>query len=126
MSKRKSKSLSSDGLDISKVLAEPVRIVQDGNSKKMAPYEAQLRQHLRKALVEKSIQSIKYLFGQATKHGVLKRPKTGRTCGVLIIPKWFPKDVQDEIFEYNPDKNERDWWQRAMKKLARHDNDKSK
>ena len=107
------------------MLAEPVRTVQGGKSKKMHPYEAQLLQHLRKALVDKSVLSMKYIFGQATKHGLLERPQAKRTCGVLIIPKWFPEDVQKEIFEYNPDENDRGWWQRAMKKLVRHLNDKS-
>jgi len=57
---------------------------------------------------------------------VIKRPEASRTSGVLIIPEWFPEDVKKEIFEYNPDENDRFWWQRAMKKLARHRDDKQK
>ena len=90
----------------------------------MPPYEAQLLQHLRKALVEKSVLSIKYLFAQATKYDIIKRPEASRTCGVLIIPEWFPEDVKKEIFEDNRDKNDRFWWQRAMRKLERHYDDK--
>lgn len=117
MSKRKSKSKGA--FDISGVLAAPVRAVENGKQKNMPPFEAEIRQHLAKALKNKCVVSMKYLFGQAARFGVIKKPTQGRTSGVVVIPKDIPESCQKEIFDWQPEPGQRDPWVRIVMIIAR-------
>jgi len=115
----KRKPSKNNPFDISEVLSAPVRAVENGRQKKMPVFEAEIRQHLAKALKNKCIASMKYLFGQAEKFNLIEEPKEGRTSGVLIIPKDVPDSYQDEIFGWRPEKDELDLWVRSAIILAR-------
>ena len=117
MSKRKSKSKGA--FDISGALAASVRAVENGKQKNMPPFEAEIRQHLAKALKNKCVVSMKYLFGQAARFGVIKKPTQGRTSGVVVIPKEIPENYQQEIFDWQPEAGQRDTWLRIALVIAR-------
>ena len=55
MSKGKTKSKMDRQIDIRAALEEPVRISQNGKAQKVAPFEAVVRQHLRRSLIDMSI-----------------------------------------------------------------------
>jgi hypothetical protein len=95
-------------IDIRAALEAPVRLKQGGETKSMPPYEATLRQHVKKALVDPSLPSIKFVIGEAEKHAVIERPKTKEHGGVFVVPKWLPDEAQREIFAYAPPAGERD------------------
>lgn len=117
MSRRQSKSKGA--FDISGALAAPVRAVENGKQKNMPPFEAEVRQHLTKALKNKCVVSMKYLFGQAARFGVIKKPTQGRTSGVVVIPKEIPESYQKEIFDWRPEHDQRDPWVRIAMIIAR-------
>jgi hypothetical protein len=99
-SRRGKRSAAADRqIDISGVLDAPVRYKQDGQIRSMPAYEATLRQHLRKALVNGSIASLKFLVARAKHHDIIKRPPPapGRG-GVFVVPKGLPDEVEREIF----------------------------
>ena len=56
MSKRKKTDAR---IDIRGALEAPLRLKQGGKTKSMPPYEAMLRQHTKKALVDRSLLSLK-------------------------------------------------------------------
>ena len=98
MRTRKSARRQSDQIDLSKALDAPVRIKCDGDIKSIDPYEAMLRQHVRKSLIKKSVASMKLLLGEAEKHKLIKEPKTAQSGGVFVVPKDLPEEIQREIF----------------------------
>ena len=122
MSKRK--PTNNEPFDISKILNAPVRAVENGQQKKMPVYEAEIRQHFKKALNNKNVISMKYLFEQAEKLGVLARPKEGRKSGVVVIPKELPDKYQDEIFGWRPKIDQRDPWSRIAGIIAKGFNER--
>jgi hypothetical protein len=63
---RKSTRRRSDQIDLTAALSAPVRIKRDGDTKAIDPYEAMLRQHVRKSLIEKCVASMKLLLGEVT------------------------------------------------------------
>ena len=103
--RRRAKS-ATDLIDIRSALEAPVRIKQDGAVRSLDPFEATLRQHLRKALVDKSIASMKFVLEQAERHQLIKRPPPPKTGGVFVIPKEVPDEVQSELFEWHPELEE--------------------
>lgn len=85
-------------IDLRAAIEAPVRIKQDGKVRAVDPYEATLRQHVRKALIDKKVPSIKYLFGEAEKHKLIKEPPPARQGGVFTVPKNLPEDIENQIF----------------------------
>jgi hypothetical protein len=65
-------------------------------------YEAMLRQHVRRSLVEKRIDSIEVVLGEAENHKLIKEPPPGPTGGVFIVPKNLPEAIERQIFD-DPD-----------------------
>lgn len=89
---------------INSLLEAPVKLKQGGEAQSMPAYEATLRQHVKKALVDQSLPSIKFVIGEAEKHGVIEQPPPPPEIGgVYIVPKWLPEEAQREIFEYHPE-----------------------
>lgn len=115
----KGKSKSKGAFDISGALAAPVRAVENGKQKNMPPFEAEVRQHLAKALKNKCVVSMKYLFGQAARFGVIKKPTQDRTSGVVVIPNEIPESYQKEIFDWRPEHDQSDSWVRIAMIIAR-------
>jgi hypothetical protein len=62
------------------------------------PYEAMLRQHVRKSLVEKSVPSMKLVLTEAEKHELIFQPPQ-RTNNTFVVPKNVPEDIQRQIFD---------------------------
>lgn len=100
--KKKPKTQADYRIDIRAALEGPVRIKRDGRVASVDPYEAMLRQSVRKSLVEKCVTSMKRVLGEAEKHKLIKEPPTAATGGVFIVPKELPEDVQRKIFD-DPD-----------------------
>ena len=89
-------------IDIRAALEGPVRIKRDGGITSVHPYEAMLRQNVRKSLIKKCVTSMKRVLGEAEKHKLIKEPPKAATGGVFIVPKDLPEDVQRKIFD-DPD-----------------------
>ena len=105
MTKRK----KTDGkIDIRAALEAPVKLNQGGHAKSMPPYEATLRQHVKKALIDRSLPSIKFVIGEAEKYDVIKRPPPPNRGGVFFVPKWLPEEAQKEIFDDQPEAGRQD------------------
>lgn len=102
---RKSARRPSDPIDLTAALKAPVRLKRDGEVKAIDPYEAMLRQHVRKSLIEKCVASMKLLLGEAEKHRLIKEPPPPISGGVFVVPKDLPEEIQKEIFAVpdNPD-----------------------
>lgn len=92
-------------IDLDAALNAPVRIKRDGKAKAIDPYEAMLRQHVRKSLLENCVASMKFLLGEADKHKLIKEPPRPTSGGVFVVPKDLPDEIQKEIFAVpdNPD-----------------------
>lgn len=101
-SKKKPKVKTDYQIDIRAALEDPVRIKRDGGIKSVDPYEAMLRQNVRKSLVDKCVTSMKRVLGEAEKHKIIKEPPPAATGGVFIVPKELPEDIQRQIFD-DPD-----------------------
>jgi hypothetical protein len=86
-------------IDIREALEAPVRVKRDGASRPIDPYEAMLRQHVRKSIVEKCVASIKLVLGEAEKHKLIKEPPPAATGGVFIVPKNLPESIERQIFD---------------------------
>lgn len=95
---RKAQPGSDGQIDLSAALEAPVRIKRDGEVKAIDPYEAMLRQHVRKSLVEKCVASMKLVLGEAAKHKLIKVQPPPIEGGVFVVPKDLPEDIQQEIF----------------------------
>ncbi len=95
-------------IDIRNALEAPLHLKKDGVSRTMSAYEATIRQHLNKAIVKRSIQSLKFIFDEAEKHDVIEKPKPPLKGGVFIVPKELPNDLQREIFDYQPEQGTRE------------------
>ena len=102
---RRSARRQSDQIDLTSALNAPVRMKRDGETKAIDPYEAMLRQHVRKSLIEKCVASMKLLLGEAEKHRLIKEPQPPISGGVFVVPKDLPEEIQKEIFAVpdNPD-----------------------
>lgn len=97
--RKKPASLAVDQIDIRDALEGPVRIKRDGGAKPVDPYEALLRQHVRKSLVERSVASIKLVL---ERHKIIKQPSPPIDGGIFIVPKDLPDEIQRQIFDYDP------------------------
>ena len=60
-----------------------------------------LRQHLRKAIVDKSVPSIKLILDQAEKHDVIAKPTPPLRGGVFTVPKGLPLEAERAIFDHD-------------------------
>lgn len=98
--------------DIAKMIDSPVRAIENGRVKKMSPFEAEVRQHMVKAVKNNSVPSMRWLLGLATKYKLLAEPTEPHTRSVLVIPKDIPDAYQREIFDFQPEPGERDWYLR--------------
>ena len=97
----------SERIDISRALEAPVRVARDGVTRTIDPYEAMLRQHVRKSLVDKSVPSIKLVIAEAEKHRLIKEPSQPLSGGVFVMPKGLPEEVERQIFDPRHEKFER-------------------
>jgi hypothetical protein len=101
-SKKKPKDKADYQIDIRAALEDPVRIKRDGGITSVDPYEAMLRQNVRKALINKCVSSMKLVLGEAEKHKLIKEPAEKATGGIFVVPKELPEDLQRKIFD-DPD-----------------------
>lgn len=101
-SKRKPKVKADYQIDIRAALEDPVRIKRDGGITSVDPYEAMLRQSVRKSLVDKCVTSMKRVLGEAEKHKLIKEPPEKAMGGIFIVPKELPEELQRKIFD-DPD-----------------------
>lgn len=97
--RRKAGSQPSGQIDIQAALDDPVRIKRDGSATSIDPYEAMLRQHVRKSLAGNNVGSMKLVLEEAEKHKLIKRPASAPAeGGVFVVPKDLPDDIQQKIF----------------------------
>ena len=97
---RRSRSRRTDGtIDIRDALEAPVRVKHGDTSEPIDAYEAMLRQHVKKAIVEKRVDSMKLVLREAEKHKVIKTPGPPINGGVFVVPKDLPEDLQRAIFD---------------------------
>lgn len=109
MSKTKRNRVKGDQkIDIRKALKAPLHLKQDGVSRTMSAYEATIRQHLNKAIVGRSMPSLKFILREAEKHDVIEKADEPLKGGVFIVPKWLPDHLQHEIFDYRPEQDTRE------------------
>lgn len=101
-SKTKPKAKADDQIDIRAALEDPVRIKRDGGITSVHPYEAMLRQNVRKSLVDKCVTSMKLVLDEAEKHKIIKEPPEKATGGIFVVPKELPEELQRKIFD-DPD-----------------------
>lgn len=101
-SKKKPKTKADYRIDIRAALEDPVRIKRDGGITSVDPYEAMLRQSVRKALVDKCVTSMKRVLGEAEKHKLIKEPPEKAKGGIFVVPKDLPEELQRKIFD-DPD-----------------------
>lgn len=103
---RKRKSGPEGQIDLTAAIEAPVKVKRDGEVASVHPHEATLRQHVRKALVDGSVSSMKFLITEAEKHKVIRPPPAPPKGGVLVIPKNLPEDLDRAIWaELNDYKN---------------------
>jgi hypothetical protein len=102
--RRRAKSARRPGaqIDLREALEAPVRVRRDGDLTSMHPYEAMLRQHVRRSLVEKRVDAMEVVLGEAETHELIKEPPPGPTGGVFIVPKNLPEAIERQIFD-DPD-----------------------
>jgi hypothetical protein len=86
-------------IDLRQALEAPVRVKRDGDLKSMHPYEAMLRQHVRRSLVEKRVDSMEVVLAEAEKHKLIKEPPPPPTGGIFIVPKNLPEAIERQIFD---------------------------
>jgi hypothetical protein len=97
---RRSRSRRTDGaIDIREALKAPVRVKHADGSEPIDAYEAMLRQHVKKAIVEKRVDSMKLVLREAEKHKVIKTPGPPVNGGVFVVPKDLPEDLQRAIWD---------------------------
>lgn len=101
-SKKKPKVKTDYQIDIRAALEGPVRVKRDGGITSIDPYEAMLRQSVRKSLVDKCVTSMKRVLGEAEKHKITKEPPEAATGGIFFVPKELPEELQRKIFD-DPD-----------------------
>lgn len=101
-SKKKRKDKADYQIDIRAALEDPVRVKRDGGTKSVDPYEAMLRQNVRKSLINKCVTSMKLVLGEAEKHKIIKEPAEKAKGGIFVVPKELPEDLQRKIFD-DPD-----------------------
>ena len=95
------KAMASAQIDIAQALEAHVRVTSPGGVRSIDPYEAMLRQHVRKAITGKSVPSMKLVLAEAERHKLIKEPPPADRGGVFVVPKDLPEEVQRRIFEYN-------------------------
>ena len=117
---RTGKAAKSGQIDIQAALEAPIKVRHDGTPRPVPPYEAILRQHFRKSLVDKSIASVKYLIGQAETYQVIKTPPPSPAGGVFTVPKGLPEEVERAIFEFRPEANKPEPMSRIFAILKRY------
>ena len=107
-SRRKGRtSEAPERIDISQALNAPVRVTRDGVTRTIDPYEAMLRQHVRKSLVDKSVPSMKLVLAEAEKHKVIQERPPSDPGGVFVMPKGLPEEVERQIFDPRHERFER-------------------
>lgn len=104
---RKRKRGDSRQIDITAAIEAPIKLRQDGGTRNVSPFEAVMRQHVRKALVDRAVASMKFVFKQAEKYKLIKPPPPPLLRGgVFIVPKNLPEVIERQIFDHHPDEGE--------------------
>ena len=89
--RRRQSSQEIEPIDLREALESPVRRkLPDGGTAPLDPYEALLRQHVKSALVDLSIPSMKLALSEAEKHKLIMEPPPPATGGVFTVPKNLP------------------------------------
>lgn len=97
---RRCRSSANDGaIDIREALEAPVRVKHGDTSQPIDAYEAMLRQHVKKSIVEKRVDSMKLVLREAEKHKVIKTPAPPINGGVFVVPKNLPEDLERAIWQ---------------------------
>ena len=86
-------------INLESIIEAPVRLKEGDTTKAIHPYEATLRQHVTKSILRRSLASIKYLLGQAEKHGLIAKPQPPASSGVFVVPKNLPPEVEKEVWD---------------------------
>lgn len=98
--RRRSAGRTGNQIDIRGALEAPVRVKRDGSLKAIDPYEAMLRQHVRRSLIDQCVTSIKFVLGEAEKHKLIREPPPREQGGVFIVPKNLPEEIQKKICDH--------------------------
>lgn len=85
-------------IDLSEALEAPVRVKREGGIAAIDPYEAMLRQHVGKSLMQRSVASMEFVLDEAEKHKLIKEPPPPPTGGVFIVQKNLPEEIERQIF----------------------------
>ncbi len=94
-----SKRKATGQIDLDHALHAPVRVNQDGRVRALDPYEAMLRQHVRKALARRSVPSMKFILAEAERHKLIAPLQAPLKGGVFTVPKNLPKDIERAIWD---------------------------
>lgn len=99
--RRRQSSQEIEPIDLREALESPVRRkLPDGGTAPLDPYEALLRQHVKSALVDLSIPSMKLALSEAEKHKLIMEPPPPATGGVFTVPKNLPVELDKQIFDH--------------------------
>jgi hypothetical protein len=96
---RRPKEKKMEVVDIAEVLERPVTVRIGKTTAKIHPFEVTLRQDVKKALQDKSVQAVVRLIKAFDKAGLFKVPESGQQGGVIFAPKGMTVEefVNDEM-----------------------------
>ena len=78
---------TTESIDVVSVIEQPVSVKVSGTKRDMHPFEAGLRQLVRKALNDKKPRAVIDLLKQFEAHGLFKQPEVAQQGGVIFAPK---------------------------------------
>ncbi len=88
-------------VDVKDILEASVRVRHGDVTQTMAPFEAMVRQHVKKSLIKRSVASMKFVTAQAERFHLFKPPVKLPQGGAIIVPKDMPEELQREIFDHD-------------------------
>ncbi len=94
----KARAMKRGQIDLGALLSEPLQVLLEGKPRKMDPLEAAIRKQVQKALVEKSMPSIKAVIDLAIEHGLIASPAV-RRGGVIRVPYSVGRENFERIFK---------------------------
>ena len=74
-------------IDVISVIDQPIVAKIGGKMQEMHPFEASIRQLVKKSLKERKVRDLIELLKQFEAHGLFKQPELYRGGGVLFAPK---------------------------------------